>query len=394
MIDASTEAAHEAGRLYRSIGAISDGLLRPDIQRAWERCHLLGADPRRLQTASLDGRDTTRLIARHASLVEAATPYLRALSQASGEHAHAAVLGDARAIVLAVVGDAQTVARSDQPPPGALLDEATSGANGVGTPLAEGRYVEIVGPEHFSAGFHGMTCQGIPLRDGAGAVVGVLCTSVRRPGVSVRLREMLLCAAHGIEAELLRASLETQLAGVLADPNPARQVLERLYLDLLEKHASARVRVELASQQLGHGLAMSAADVLKLALRALDDYRREAACWRALASPGEEPRRPAPVALDETARDLAFLLEGEAAALECEIRLRDLDRATVLADEVVLRSALLRSFLAALAQGRRGVVLVDVRRERGQGVVSLSAQPGPDAVRSAQAPITVTAPLG
>jgi transcriptional regulator of acetoin/glycerol metabolism len=394
MIDASKEAAQEAGRLYRSIGSISDGLLRPDIQRAWERSHLLGADPRRLQAASLDGRDTTRLITRHASLVEAATPYLRVLSQASGEHAHAAVLGDARAIVLAVVGDAPNLARSDQPAPGALLDEATSGANGLGTPLAEGRYVEIVGPEHFSAGFHAMTCQGIPLRDGAGSIVGVLCTSVRRPGVSVRLREMLMCAAHAIEAELLRASLETQLAGVHADPNPTRQVLERLYLDLIEKHASARMRVEVASQQLGRGLAVSAADVLNLARRALADYRREAACWRALASPEAEPRLPAPVALDEAARDLAFLLEGEAAALECEIQLRDVDRATVLADEVGLRSALLRSFLAALSQGRRGAVLVDVRREHGQGVVSLSARPGPDVLRSAPAPITVTAPLG
>jgi transcriptional regulator of acetoin/glycerol metabolism len=392
MPDFSVEATREAARRYRSTGALSDGLLQPAIQRAWERSHALGADPRRARVEALGARDTARLIARHASLVTAATPYLQALSAASGEHAHAAMLGDAGAIVLAVVGDRETVVRSDQPAPGALMDEATSGANGVGTSLAEGGYVEIVGPEHFIDGFREVTCQGTPLRDGTGRVVGVLATSVRRPEVSLRLREVLVCAAHGVEAELLHASLEARLAGVLADRSPAHEVLERLYLDLIEKHASARTRFELASQQLGRGLTVSAADVLKLALRALEGYGREAAFWRALASP-EERRPRAPVALDEATRDLTILLDGEAAAHGCEILLREIEPATVHADPVALRSTLLRSFLAALAEGRGGAVLVDVRPERGQGVVSLSPRPGPGVRRCAPASIAVTAPL-
>jgi len=53
------------------------------------------------------------------------------------------------------------------------------------------------------------------------------------------------------------------------------------------------MRVELASQQLGLGLSLRAADVLKLALRSLEEYRREAAFWRALAAP-ERGRRALP----------------------------------------------------------------------------------------------------
>ncbi len=389
----NADTAHEAARLYRSTRAISDGLLRPEVHRAWERSHLLRADPGRVQAEALDAQHTARLIEDNAPLVAAATPYLRALSQASGAYAHAVTLGDAGAIVLAVVGDPETVGRSDQPAPGSLLDEATAGANGVGTPLAEGRYVEIVGPEHFIEGLHALTCQGIPLRDGTGRVVGALATSVHRPEVSLRLHEMLLCAAHGIEAQLMHASLEARLAGVLAAPDPAHQVLERLYLDLIQKHASARMRVELASQQLGRGLSISANDVLKLAGDALEGYRREAAFWRALASP-EAARPPEPVALDEAVRDLAFLLDGEAAAHRCEIVLHEIEPAIVHADSRALRAALLRAFLAALAQGRGGAVLVDVGRERGKGVVSLSPRPGPAVLRRSAASIIVTAPLG
>lgn len=91
---------------------------------------------------------------------------------------------------------------------------------------------------------------------------------------------MLVCAAHGIEAEPRRASLAARLAHALANPSPTHQVLERLYLDLLQKHASARMRVELASEQLGRGLSLSASDVLKLAFASLAGYRREAANHR------------------------------------------------------------------------------------------------------------------
>jgi transcriptional regulator of acetoin/glycerol metabolism len=392
MVEVTAEAAREAGRLYRSTGALPGTLLRPLIQRAWERSHELGADPRRWRAAVLDAPETERLVARHAALMTAARPYLHALSQAAGAYPHAAVLGDARAIVLDAVGDEQTLHGPDPVPgPGSLLDEGTTGVNGLGTPLVEDKYVEIVGPEHFIEGYQFFTCQGIPVRDGAGQVVGALSTLVRRPEISLRLRDMLLCAARGIEAELLRASLEHRLAALLADPDPAHQVLERLYLDLIQKHASARMRLELASQQLGVGLSLSAADVLKLALRALEGYRREAASWRALASPALGGP-PVPVALDEAARDLAMLLEGEAANHGARLVLHEIEPVMARADPGALRLSLLRAFVAALAQGRDGAVLIDVRREPGRGLVSLTPLPGPGVATGALAPIVVAVP--
>lgn len=388
----STETAYEAARLYRSTGALPDKLLRPEIYQAWERSHCLGADPRRLRAETLTALDTERLAAQKAAFLTAAKPYMSALLHASGTRTHAVTLCEARAIVLDVMGDEQILKGPEPiPGPGSLLDESTAGANGLGTALAAGGYVELVGPEHFMEGLFHLTCQGIPVRDGTGQVVGALSTVVRSPEVSLRLREMLVCAAHGIEAELMHASLEARLAHLLANPNPTHQVLERLYLDLIQKHAAARMRVELASEQFRLGLSLSALDVLKLAFASLEAYRREAAFWSAMASPQQQP--PASVQLDEVARDLGLLLEGEAANHRCKLVLLELEPVTVQADPCALRLALLRALLAALAQSRGGAVLIQVRRQLGLGLVSLTPKPGPGVLSCAPRPIAVTAPI-
>lgn len=150
----------------------------------------------------------------------------------------------------------------------------------------------------------------------------------RHPEVSLRRRELLVCAAHGIEAELLRASLAA--------------------------------------------------------------HRREAASWLALASPEQPP--PASVERGEATRDLGILLAGEAANHRCKAVLHVLEPVTVQADPGALRLALLRAFLAALSQGRGGTVLIEVRGEPGQGLVSLTPKPGPGVLSYAPRPITVTAP--
>lgn len=392
MSQCGMESAHEAARLFRSTGALSDKLLRTEICRAWERSHCLGADPRRLRAERLTACDTERLAVEKAAFLTAARPYLSALSHASGSHRHAAMLCDARAIVLEVMGDEQTIHGPEQVPgPGSLLDESTAGANGLGTALAAGGYVEIIGPEHFIEGFNPFTCQGTPVRDSTGQVVGALSTSVRRPEVSHRLRELLVCAAHGIEAELLHASLKARLAQVLANPSPTQEVLERLYLDLTQRRAAARMRVELASDQFRRDLSLSAPDVLKVAFASLADFRREAAIWRELVSPQQQP--PAPVLLDEAVRNLGSLLEGEAVNHRCKLVLHMLEPVTVQADPGALRLALLRALLAALAQGRGGAVLIEVRRQLGQGMVSLAPKPGTDVLSCAPRPITVAAPV-
>lgn len=65
---------------------------------------------------------------------------------------------------------------------GASWHERDIGSNGVGTALATGEPVILIGPEHFQEAYLGWTCIGVPLADRPGQVIGVLDLSVQTDG--------------------------------------------------------------------------------------------------------------------------------------------------------------------------------------------------------------------
>ncbi|WP_437965167.1 GAF domain-containing protein [Sorangium sp. So ce260] len=385
------DAALEAGRLYRSVGALDEEQLRPHVLRAWARSHGGGADPSRPRAEGLSSLDTERLRDRHGGLLRAAEPYMRALSRASGDERHAVMLGDARAIVLDVRGDKQSIHGPERVPgPGALLEESACGANGVGTALAEGGYVELVGPEHFIQGFHAFTCQGIPFRDGKGEVAGVLSVSVRRPEVGRGFREILLCAAHAIEMELLAERLEQDMERVLAARDVPTEELKRLLQDILQVQAAARLRIEIAADQLARNLLTHTRDLIQLAATVLCRFRRRAALWRALAL--DETVAPRPVALDATVRDIAELLEVESAVRDVTMTIQEIEPVVVEADPHTLARALFRVLLGAIKAARGGVVHLALRSRPTGGELCLTLAPGLGVTLNAPLPVRILVP--
>jgi transcriptional regulator of acetoin/glycerol metabolism len=380
------KAALEAARLYRSIGAIAPDLLRPEVFRSWERSHLGGADPSRPRADTLSPRDTERLCEQHAALIRAAHPYMQALSHASGGERHAAMLGDARAVVLDVLGDELTVHGPERVPgPGALLDEATGGTNGMGTAIAENTYVEVIGPEHFIDGLQRFTCLGIPLRDGTAATAGVLSVAVRRPGVARRLREIMLCAAHAIEMELLAARLEEDLRRVLMAQGPDTGAFERLLGDILQAQPAVRLRLEFAAEQLSRSRLTLACDLLALAARVLSRFQRHAALWRRLAL--DEPEASRPLDVDTMVRELVEMLEIEAAVREVEIVVHEVEPVTVEADPHDLSLALFRCLLGAIQAARGGAINVGLRRRPAGWELRVVPAPGPGAAPTSLRPL-------
>lgn len=242
---------YEAWRQFVSIGRLPETQLRPVVFRSWERAHQQGADPRRFRAELLSPLETERRIEANADFIRLARPYLRALSAAAGAERHAAMLSDDQGVVIGTLGDNETIHGPEPvPPPGAILTEAFSGANGIGTPLAERRYVELVATEHFIAGFHPFTCQGIPLRGPENALVGVLSTSVRTQHASVRLREILLAAARGIEAELFATLLSRRLKAFVAEERDEVASLEKFQQDILQIITASRLRLALSALSL------------------------------------------------------------------------------------------------------------------------------------------------
>ncbi|MFB2917651.1 sigma-54-dependent Fis family transcriptional regulator [Aerosakkonema funiforme] len=388
--------ALEAGRKYIATGAISADMLRQEIYRAWERSHLEGANPRTLQADKLSTLDTERLLERQSFLIDAARPYLRVLSQAAGQERHAVMLSEQNAIVLDVVGDEQSVHGPEAVPgPGSLLSEGVAGANGLGTPLAENGYAEIIASEHFIQGFHPFTCQGIPLRNDKKEVMGVLSISVRRPEVGQRLKEILLCASHGIEAELLQKRLEEDVRRVLASQPDDGQALEQLHQDIVQAHHAGRLRLEVVSRLVAGNRFEYALQLLRQAEESIQLFRRRAALWRDLAS--LEVGAIQPISLTDIVRDLVDLLSTEATIRKIEIFMCFPEEVRVQADPRSLSRRLFREFIQAFdLVGKGGAVRIEIHKiaHASSGQVSLIPMPAPERVQSAPIPFTMTLPIG
>jgi len=387
--------AQEAGRRYLATGAIAADSLRDVIYRSWERSHIQGANPQALQAEKLSGLDTQRLLEQQDALICAARPYMKILSQAAKSDRHAVMLSEQNAIVLDIVGDEQSVKGPERvPDPGSLLSEAVGGANGLGTPLAENSYVEIVGAEHFIAGFHLFTCQGIPLRNDKYQVIGALSISVRQREVGQRLKDILICASHGVEAEMLFRRLEEDVRRVVATNPEDAQPLDNLYQDVVQAHSAARLRLEMTSRLVAGNRFDYAKQLLNQAEELIQLFQHRATLWRNLASLAETGEVQ-PICLSDGIKELVDLLTTETKIREIEVTIQAEDEVWVEADYQSFFKNLFHYFLRAFELvGSGGSVLVKIRQIPGLplGEITLLPIPALNMVQSPPHPFILRLP--
>ena len=378
----SPDEVRAAWRQFVDAGSIDAARVRLPIAQAWQRSRTAGCDPYQMRADVLSPTETMALIRAENRLVEIATPFLAALSRAAGAERHAAMLGDANARVLKIVGDPETMADENFPRAGSLLSEGTAGANGIGTALAEGSYVELVGPEHFIEGFHVFTCQGVPLLGLRREAVGVLSMSVRREETAVKVRDILFCASEAAECELL----SERLTEALATAESQAHILESLRQDIVQRIAMARLQFELGAHQIAAN--MDASRTLGAAQQLIQKFRRQAAVWRNLV--GQSTAAPEPVDLADLVDDFISLMETEARVTQVHLAWERYERPLVLDDVQALSQRLLTVFLNAMqvtpAGGRIAVVLA---KREGEGVVMLGSRlaDGSEYVGSVAAPL-------
>ncbi len=355
-----------------------------------------GANPRAMQAEQLSVRETEQLLEQNRDLINAARPYFRMLSQAAGQERHAVMLGDRNAIVLGVMGDDQTINGPEPfPNSGSLLSEGIAGANGIGTSLAEAGYVEIAATEHFIEGFHPFTCQGIPLYNEKREVTGVFSISVRRPEVGQRLKEILLCASHGIEADLMVANLEKDIRQVLAASPDDYQPLEKLKQDLIQSHQAARLKLEMSSRLVARSRLDYALQLVQQAEQSIQLFRRRANLWHDLAS--SQRGIVQSICITDKLDDLIDLLKTEIAIRRVELVPCWTEPIRVLADHKELIRQLLRYFLKSFEQMVEGdSVAVRVEKLSMDGLVQVSFSINPELhliKESRQATLVLTFPL-
>src|SRR6266487_2368592 len=152
---------------------------RQMILDSWQRCRAMQVNPS-LRSAPLA---ITREVELHRLredswlLIRAARSVMDHLSDFLADSGYVVVLSDANGRLLEVIGDAKVrrrLARIDFVP-GGDWSEAAAGTNALGTAIADGHVVQLLGAEHYCAGWQDLTCTAAPIRHPlSGEIMGIL----------------------------------------------------------------------------------------------------------------------------------------------------------------------------------------------------------------------------
>jgi PAS domain S-box-containing protein len=182
--------------------------VRPMVLASWERSVAYGVEPGYLRPQQPDPGALAAARERAAAVIEGAEPFLQLAAGALADEPHILALSDAEGRILDLRAGRGTPGDLEAANlfVGASWHEADIGCNGIGTALATGKPVILIGPEHFQETYIGWTCIGVPLRSPGGRVVGALDLSVPAEHTHVHSWGWVLSLAQGIELSLRRGA--------------------------------------------------------------------------------------------------------------------------------------------------------------------------------------------
>jgi len=164
---------------FLSSGEVDLSSMRKVIRDSWQRCRALAVDAD-LSLARFTTPDETQLrqlCEMHARLLNAAHPVILQLKTTFGSVGYVIAVSDPEGTLLEVSGDdvcQQRLARKGLLP-GSNWSEASAGTNAIGVALATKRVVQLVGAEHYCAGWQDVTCTAAPVfHPDDGMLIGVL----------------------------------------------------------------------------------------------------------------------------------------------------------------------------------------------------------------------------
>jgi PAS domain S-box-containing protein len=200
--------------------------VRPMVLESWHRSQAHGIDPRRLVSQPQDGVVLRRAQIRASHLLRTAAPYLDHVHETLEGRPHVVALADDEGRIVRLLWGGDLVAedlRRTNLFEGASWLESEIGCNGVGTALAVGEPVILIGPEHFQESYIGWTCIGVPVIDESGAVLGAFDLSLPNEEVHAHSWGWALTVVRGIEASLGRPAPDDRAdagraAGSLDEP--------------------------------------------------------------------------------------------------------------------------------------------------------------------------------
>jgi DNA-binding CsgD family transcriptional regulator len=177
---------------------------REEIRISWLRSKQAGLDPEHLHVPYIGDIDPEAL------LLRASRPVVDQLLNDLGTVSMCVMISDNRGQALDRRETNRTLAahlERIELLPGSDISEQSTGANGIGSALAEGKSILVEGSEHFCDAFAGTACAGAPiLEPKSGRILGVIDLTCEAPDAHPLMLPMASRLAREIEQRLIDES--------------------------------------------------------------------------------------------------------------------------------------------------------------------------------------------
>ncbi|GAB6156979.1 hypothetical protein JCM39194_01790 [Desulfotomaculum varum] len=186
-----------------------------ETYQGWQRCLAMGVNPFKINIKCLS---ESELQYRKVNLHEICCllePHLQTIVRAVSTHSdrYYIAVADHEGYIMEVYSDKESAAGLCDVPlyPGVCFAEEYVGNNGIGTVLAVGKPLAVIGAEHYAAIFHKWSCVGAPVLDDDGSVRAVIEVSMPCGSESPYTFSLTVAAAKAAEAALKQIQMARQL---------------------------------------------------------------------------------------------------------------------------------------------------------------------------------------
>ena len=253
MVEARTPAlqVEQARELFFRQGRpIPEHAVSPHILRSWRRSQPVenrSIDPEPLGLALLQQRREQAT-----QLLRCAQPELDGLAEHVSASGCVVMLSDASGLILEEVGSPDFLPKAQRVAlrPGVDWSEHSRGTNAIGTALAEGEALTVLGREHYLDQIGIIGCAAAPIFTGRGELLGALDISGDAMNIGAHALGLVRMAACQVEHRLALATARGDLLrfhvrpGLIGTPREALVMVEggrivganRIALGLLQRH--------------------------------------------------------------------------------------------------------------------------------------------------------------
>lgn len=188
----------------------------PETYRAWQRCLKYELNPFQIRIKQLSKEELTNRQAQIKDVLEFLQPHIETIKTtvSTNSNYYTIAVADNEGYILEAYADKQSAKLGHGLPcyPGISYAEHNVGNNGVGSVLATGGPLAVIGAEHFCKVFHGWSCVGAPITGDDGNILAVLVVSIPCGLESPYTFSLTVAASKAVEAALRQKEMEKQLS--------------------------------------------------------------------------------------------------------------------------------------------------------------------------------------